>query len=51
VSRRILLGVWAHPDDEAYLSAGPMAEFRRRGDLVIVITATLDEHGTSDPTA
>jgi LmbE family N-acetylglucosaminyl deacetylase len=25
-----LLGVWAHPDDEAYLSAGLMAEFRRR---------------------
>ena len=28
MSRRTLLGVWAHPDDEAYLSAGLMAEYR-----------------------
>lgn len=46
---RTLLGVWAHPDDEAYLSAGLMAEFRRRGDRVVVVTATLGEHGTGDP--
>jgi LmbE family N-acetylglucosaminyl deacetylase len=51
MNRRTLLGVWAHPDDEAYTSAGLMAEFRRRGDRVVVITATLGEHGTSDPTA
>ena len=50
VSRRTLLGVWAHPDDEAYTSAGLMAEFRRRGDRVVVVTATLGERGTSDPT-
>ncbi|MEO5837837.1 MAG: PIG-L family deacetylase [Acidimicrobiales bacterium] len=49
--QRTLLGVWAHPDDEAYLSAGLMAEFRRRGDRVVVVTATLGEHGTSDPVA
>ena len=48
---RTLLGVWAHPDDEAYLSAGLMAEYRRRGDRVVVITATLGQHGTSDPVA
>jgi len=48
-TRRTLLGVWAHPDDEAYMSAGLMAEFRRRGDRVVVVTATLGEHGTSDP--
>ena len=48
-SRRTLLGVWAHPDDEAYTSAGLMAEFRRRGDRVVVVTATLGERGTSDP--
>src|SRR5690242_7783466 len=47
--RRTLLGVWAHPDDEAYLSAGLMATFRRRGDRVVVVTATLGEHGTRDP--
>jgi LmbE family N-acetylglucosaminyl deacetylase len=49
MSRRTLLGVWAHPDDEAYTSAGLMAEFRRRGDRVVVVTATFGEHGTSDP--
>jgi LmbE family N-acetylglucosaminyl deacetylase len=48
---RTLLGVWAHPDDEAYLSAGLMAEYRRRGDRVVVVTATLGERGTSDPVA
>jgi LmbE family N-acetylglucosaminyl deacetylase len=49
VRRRTLLGVWAHPDDEAYTSAGLMATFRQRGDRVVVITATLGERGTSDP--
>ena len=48
---RTMLGVWAHPDDEAYLSAGLMADHRRRGDRVVVVTATLGEHGTSDPDA
>jgi LmbE family N-acetylglucosaminyl deacetylase len=51
VRRRTLVGVWAHPDDEAYLSAGLMAECRRNGDRVVVVTATLGEHGTSDPEA
>jgi LmbE family N-acetylglucosaminyl deacetylase len=51
MSRRTFLGVWAHPDDEAYTSAGLMAEFRRRGDRVVVVTATLGERGTSDPEA
>ena len=46
---RTLLGVWAHPDDEAYLSAGLMHTFRQRGDRVVIVTATLGEHGTSDP--
>jgi LmbE family N-acetylglucosaminyl deacetylase len=49
MSGRTLLGVWAHPDDEAYMSAGLMAEFRRRGDRVVIVSATLGEHGTSDP--
>jgi LmbE family N-acetylglucosaminyl deacetylase len=49
--RRTLLGVWAHPDDEAYLSAGLMASFRERGDRVAVVVATLGERGTSDPAA
>ncbi len=46
-----LLGVWAHPDDEAYLSSGLMAEVRDQGGRVVVVTATRGEHGTDDPTS
>ena len=46
---RTLLGLWAHPDDEAYLSAGLMREFVRNGDRVVVVTATPGQHGTADP--
>ncbi len=46
-----LLGIWAHPDDEVYLSAGLMAEARRAGHRVAVVTATRGEHGTDDPEA
>jgi LmbE family N-acetylglucosaminyl deacetylase len=46
---RTLLGVWAHPDDEAYLSAGLMAQARRVGARVVVVTATAGELGTDDP--
>lgn len=44
-----LLGVWAHPDDEAYLSAALMAQARRAGNRVVVLTATHGEQGTDDP--
>jgi LmbE family N-acetylglucosaminyl deacetylase len=44
-----VLGVWAHPDDETYLSAGLMALARRAGHRVVCATATLGEHGTGDP--
>jgi LmbE family N-acetylglucosaminyl deacetylase len=44
-----LLGVWAHPDDEAYLSSALMASVRRSGGRVAVATATRGEHGTPDP--
>ena len=44
-----LLGVWAHPDDEAYLSSGLMAAVRRAGGRVVVLTATRGERGTDDP--
>jgi len=47
--RPTLLGVWAHPDDEAYLSAGLMARFVGRGARVVVLTATRGEAGTDDP--
>ena len=46
-----LLGVWAHPDDEAYLSSGLMALVRRAAGRVVVATATRGEHGTPDPVA
>jgi LmbE family N-acetylglucosaminyl deacetylase len=43
-----ILGVWAHPDDEAYLSAALMAAARRNGQRVVVVTATKGEAGTWD---
>jgi LmbE family N-acetylglucosaminyl deacetylase len=43
-----VLGVWAHPDDEAYLSAGLMALARDAGQRVVVATATEGEAGGVD---
>jgi LmbE family N-acetylglucosaminyl deacetylase len=44
-----VLGIWAHPDDEAFLSGGMMAAARDAGQRVVCVTATLGEHGTPDP--
>ncbi len=44
-----ILGIWAHPDDEAYLSGGLMALARDRGSRVVCVTATRGELGTDDP--
>jgi len=44
-----VLGIWAHPDDEAFLSAGLMAAARDAGNRVVCVTATLGEQGTDDP--
>jgi LmbE family N-acetylglucosaminyl deacetylase len=49
-SPETLLGIWAHPDDEAFLSAGLMATARDAGQRVVCVTATSGEHGTADPT-
>jgi LmbE family N-acetylglucosaminyl deacetylase len=46
-----LLGVWAHPDDEAYLSAGLMARVAETGGAVVCLHATDGEQGTDDPAA
>jgi LmbE family N-acetylglucosaminyl deacetylase len=46
---RRLLGVWAHPDDEAYLSAGLMGRVVDAGGQVTIVTATRGERGTDDP--
>jgi LmbE family N-acetylglucosaminyl deacetylase len=43
-----VLGVWAHPDDEAYLSGGLMALARDAGSRVACVTATRGELGTPD---
>ena len=43
-----ILGVWAHPDDEAYLSAGLMARAVRNGSRVACVTATRGEGGSMD---
>jgi len=43
-----MLGVWAHPDDETYLSAGLMAHGVRRGERVVCVTATRGEEGSWD---
>src|SRR3712207_9387975 len=44
-----VLGIWAHPDDEAYLSGGLMALARDGGSRVVCVTATRGEQGTPDP--
>lgn len=44
-----ILGVWAHPDDEAFLSGGLMAAARDAGQRVVVLTATRGELGSPDP--
>ncbi len=44
-----ILGVWAHPDDEAFLSAGLMAMAADSGARVVCVTATRGELGTPDP--
>lgn len=43
-----ILGVWAHPDDETYLSAGLMAAAVDQGSRVVCITATRGEGGSMD---
>jgi len=43
-----MLGVWAHPDDETYLTAGLMAHAVQRGQRVVCVTATRGEEGSWD---
>jgi LmbE family N-acetylglucosaminyl deacetylase len=46
-----VLGIWAHPDDEAYLAGGLMARAADAGYRAACVTATRGEHGTPDPLA
>lgn len=43
-----ILGVWGHPDDETYLTAGLMADAVARGARVVCLTATKGEEGSWD---
>lgn len=43
-----ILGVWGHPDDEAYLCAGLMAGAVSAGHRVVCVTATRGEAGFPD---
>ncbi len=43
-----ILGIWAHPDDETYASAGIMAAAVANGQRVACITATKGEAGVRD---
>lgn len=42
-----VLGVWAHPDDEAYLMAGTALRALQNGCVVACLTATAGEAGVS----
>jgi LmbE family N-acetylglucosaminyl deacetylase len=42
---RVLLAVFAHPDDEAFGSGGTLATYAARGDAVYLVTATRGEAG------
>lgn len=43
-----VLGVWAHPDDDIYLSSGLMHVAARAGERVVDVTATRGEGGSMD---
>ena len=45
---RRVLGIWAHPDDEAYLAAGLMDRVVRAGGHVTVVALTDGEAGFAD---
>jgi LmbE family N-acetylglucosaminyl deacetylase len=42
-----ILGIWAHPDDEAFSSAGLMMRAVAQGQRVVVVTATKGDAGES----
>lgn len=47
--RPTVLAVFAHPDDESFLTGGLLADVARRGGKVVVASATAGEHGADDP--
>ena len=45
-TRRCILGVFAHPDDETSCAGGTFSRYAREGVAVYVVTATRGEQGT-----
>ena len=45
-----IMCIWAHPDDETYLSAGLMQQAVEDGRRVVCVTATRGEGGSQDET-
>ncbi|MGE5227082.1 MAG: PIG-L deacetylase family protein [Planctomycetaceae bacterium] len=43
-----VMGIWAHPDDDIYLSSGLMVRAVRAGSRVVDVTATRGEGGSMD---
>lgn len=43
-----VLGIWAHPDDETFLSGGLMFDLARQGNSVQCVVATCGEAGVQD---
>ncbi len=43
-----ILGIWAHPDDDIYLTSGIMSAGVRAGNRVVDVTATRGEGGSMD---
>lgn len=43
-----ILGIWAHPDDETFMSGGLMAAAVQNGQRVFCVTATKGELGVQD---
>lgn len=46
-----IASIWAHPDDETFLSGGIMAAAVANRQRVVCVSATAGEHGTPDPAA
>lgn len=47
---RVILCVFAHPDDESFMAAGVVCKYREEGARVALVTATLgEEGGAGDP--
>lgn len=44
-----ILSIWAHPDDETYLSGATMAAAAAAGQRVVCVSMTAGERGTPDP--